>query len=131
MTVEDTATNVLVFAIQHHFQSVTGLMDAILVSINQRNSPTQQGTTKGEGIMGMFDTGIITCPHCKEITSGQTKSFACIMEYYNLDEPIDPYYVAHFSGEWTCEHCEKKFTVKNPLPAMKMKAEVELQRGKE
>lgn len=71
----------------------------------------------------MFDTGIVTCPHCNETTEEQTKSFNCILEYFDLDNEIDSYIVSHFSGEWKCEHCKEFFYIKNPMPKL-LKAEV-------
>ena len=75
-------------------------------------------------IVGMYDTGIVTCPHCKEIVEKQTKSFACMMQCFNLDEPISPYLVAHFAGKWTCDHCNKVFYIQSPLPIEDIRAAV-------
>ena len=72
----------------------------------------------------MYDTGIVTCPHCKEQVEQQTKSFGCILQYFNLDEPTHPSIVSHFGGEWQCYHCDKYFYIKRLLPIKDVKAEV-------
>lgn len=74
--------------------------------------------------MGMFDTGFITCPHCGKVTDEQTKNFECCLQQFNLDEPISPYIVAGFAGEWTCMNCDKIFYIKDILPVKDVKAEV-------
>lgn len=74
--------------------------------------------------MGMFDTGFITCPHCGKVTDEQTKGLHCILECFNLDEPISPCVLECFAGEWTCMNCEKIFYIKSVSPEIKVKAEV-------
>jgi hypothetical protein len=74
--------------------------------------------------MGLFDTGIVTCPHCNEVTEEQTKSFDCCLTYFDLDAPIEPYIVAHFSGRWDCDHCKEIFYIENPNPVGKIEAVV-------
>ena len=66
--------------------------------------------------MGMFDYVIISCPHCGEIVEDQTKSFDCILQTINLNEPQSPDIAYHFTGIWKCMSCEKEFYVNCDRP---------------
>lgn len=74
--------------------------------------------------MGMYDTIIVTCPHCKKVTDEQTKDFDCCLQTFDLDKPIAPHYADSFSGEWVCLECGKKFYVENNTPTQDVIVEV-------
>jgi transposase-like protein len=59
--------------------------------------------------MGCYDTLLIDCPHCGEETSDQKKPGYMNTYRFGID-PIDD---MEFEGSFTCEHCNKSFTVES------------------
>ena len=66
--------------------------------------------------MGMFDSVMVTCPHCKKKTEVQSKAGRCDLEQY--DETDVPVIVAVSLVDYLegCGHCQKQFYVKADVP---------------
>lgn len=62
--------------------------------------------------MGLFDTVIFTCPHCRRPTERQTKAGPCDLKHYPLHH-APPSIQADVAAlpKITCEQCGKHFRV--------------------
>lgn len=62
--------------------------------------------------MGMFDTLVMTCPHCKETTTEQSKSGPCSLSNYCPEDA--PASILEDLSESTlfCEKCSEPFHLK-------------------
>lgn len=72
--------------------------------------------------MGVFDTIIGTCPHCKGTFECQIKAGHCMLEVYDIDYPLDLEDAALIDG-WIidCEICGSEFQLDADLPINKIK----------
>lgn len=62
--------------------------------------------------MGCFDTVLVPCPNCDERSEFQTKSGACCLMTYNLEEaPDDVLADVNRHAPNTCENCGTVFEV--------------------
>ena len=68
--------------------------------------------TKGEGIMGMFDSIYVKCPNCGTKEEFQTKGGDCLLRCYNLkDAPSDVLADVNRHSPYTCRKCGTQFAV--------------------
>ena len=70
--------------------------------------------------MGMFDSILVKCPHCKNELEFQSKSGACMLSYF--EEKKIPLIVAIGSNEdiVKCKKCKKNIQILFKLPSMEV-----------
>lgn len=62
--------------------------------------------------MGMYDSVMVPCPTCGELSEFQSKGGACLLRTYSLDEaPGDVLLDVNRHAPNTCENCSTTFEV--------------------